>query len=191
MRKDWDSYFMSICDLVSQRSTCDKRNVGSVIVRDNIILSTGYNGSISGLEHCSSPSRYFICSSCKKENDASHTRVFVRCTYCDYEFKQLENVILYEGGHIIDDTGSCIRTVHAETNAIAHAAKFGISINKSILYTTDSPCWNCFKTIVSSGIREVVYKRLYKKSFDRVTEFANKIYYKDDNTCFILRRYEG
>jgi len=52
-RPDWDSYFMAITILVSKRSTCIRRSVGAVIVKDKRILSTGYNGAPSGIEHCS------------------------------------------------------------------------------------------------------------------------------------------
>lgn len=51
-RADWDRYFMDIARVVSSRSTCDRKFVGAVIVRDKTILSTGYNGSIRKLEHC-------------------------------------------------------------------------------------------------------------------------------------------
>ncbi len=51
-RMSWDDYFMSIAAMVSSRSTCPRKSVGAVIVRDHTILSTGYNGSIRGLGHC-------------------------------------------------------------------------------------------------------------------------------------------
>ena len=51
-RVDWDEYFMNIAKVVSSRSTCDRKFVGAVIVRDKTILSTGYNGSIRKLAHC-------------------------------------------------------------------------------------------------------------------------------------------
>ncbi|NVM35121.1 MAG: dCMP deaminase family protein [Candidatus Lokiarchaeota archaeon] len=47
-----DTYFMKIAEVVSMRSSCIKRNVGAVLVKDNHILSTGYNGAPSGLPHC-------------------------------------------------------------------------------------------------------------------------------------------
>lgn len=53
MRPAWDEYFMSIVDMVKTRSTCMRRQVGAVIVRDKRILTTGYNGTPSGLKHCS------------------------------------------------------------------------------------------------------------------------------------------
>lgn len=51
-RPDWDTYFMEIASLVSKRSTCLRRQVGAVIVKDRNILSTGYNGAPSGITHC-------------------------------------------------------------------------------------------------------------------------------------------
>ncbi|MFH1262228.1 MAG: cytidine/deoxycytidylate deaminase family protein [Pseudomonadota bacterium] len=52
-RIGWDAYFMKIAEQVATRSTCDRRYVGAVIVRDKMILSTGYNGSVRGMPHCS------------------------------------------------------------------------------------------------------------------------------------------
>ena len=52
-RVSWDQYFMNIARQVATRATCDRKHVGAVLVRDKTILSTGYNGSIRGLPHCS------------------------------------------------------------------------------------------------------------------------------------------
>ena len=51
-RVSWEDYFMNIAKQVASRSTCDRKHVGAVIVRDRTILSTGYNGSIRGMPHC-------------------------------------------------------------------------------------------------------------------------------------------
>jgi dCMP deaminase len=51
-RLPWDRYFMQIAIQVATRSTCDRKHVGAVIVRDKTILSTGYNGSVRGMPHC-------------------------------------------------------------------------------------------------------------------------------------------
>jgi dCMP deaminase len=51
-RASWDEYFMNIARVVATRATCDRKHVGAVLVRDRTILSTGYNGSIRGLPHC-------------------------------------------------------------------------------------------------------------------------------------------
>jgi dCMP deaminase len=52
VRAGWDEYFMGIAGQVATRSTCDRKRVGAVLVRDKTILSTGYNGSIRGMAHC-------------------------------------------------------------------------------------------------------------------------------------------
>lgn len=51
-RPEWDRYFMDIAELVATRSTCLRRRVGAVLVRERRILATGYNGAPSGLRHC-------------------------------------------------------------------------------------------------------------------------------------------
>jgi dCMP deaminase len=51
-RPTWDEYFMKITHLVSERSTCMRRKVGAIIVKDKRIISTGYNGAPRGLAHC-------------------------------------------------------------------------------------------------------------------------------------------
>jgi len=51
-RPSWDTYFMNITTLVAQRSTCTRRAVGAIIVKDKRILSTGYNGAPTGIRHC-------------------------------------------------------------------------------------------------------------------------------------------
>ena len=48
-RPSWEAYFMNITELVAQRSTCTRRAVGSIVVKDKRILSTGYNGAPSGI----------------------------------------------------------------------------------------------------------------------------------------------
>lgn len=118
-RASWDRYFMQIALDVSTRSTCDRKFVGAVIVRDKMILSTGYNGSIRGLPHCD------------------------------------------EVGHEMDN-GHCVRTVHAEANAIVQAARTGSNIDGSDIYVTASPCYNCFKLIANSGIKRIFYGELYR-----------------------------
>jgi dCMP deaminase len=51
-RPSWDQYFMSIAELVAQRATCIRRQVGAVLVRDKRIVTTGYNGVPTGIQHC-------------------------------------------------------------------------------------------------------------------------------------------
>ena len=75
-------------------------------------------------------------------------------------------------GCIMED-GHCVATVHAEANAIIQAAKNGVSLENSELYTTASPCWNCFKLIVNTGIRRIYYGELYRD--ERSKEVAREL----------------
>lgn len=52
MRASWDEYFMEIAEIVKTRATCIRRQIGAVTVKDNRIITTGYNGAPSGLKHC-------------------------------------------------------------------------------------------------------------------------------------------
>lgn len=63
-RVPWDIYFMNIATSVATRSTCDRKFVGAVIVRDKTILSTGYNGSIRSLPHCSDVGHQMVDGHC-------------------------------------------------------------------------------------------------------------------------------
>lgn len=82
-RMSWDEYFMSMAILASKRSTCLRRQVGAVIVKNNVILSTGYNGAPKGIENCCdkgecirqklhipSGERHELCMAVHAENNA-------------------------------------------------------------------------------------------------------------------------
>ena len=57
---------------------------------------------------------------------------------------------------------NCYRTIHAEINAIAQAAKHGISIRDAIIYVTHTPCIHCLKVLINTGIRTICYETEYK-----------------------------
>jgi dCMP deaminase len=121
---------MSIARVVATRSTCDRKHVGAVIVRDRIILATGYNGSIRGLPHCD------------------------------------------DAGHLMQD-GHCVRTVHAEANAIAQAARAGVRIESGSIYVTASPCFGCFKLVANAGLTRIVFGEFYRDEL--IFEFAKAL----------------
>lgn len=64
-------------------------------------------------------------------------------------------------GHLMED-GHCVRTVHAEVNAIVQAAKKGVAVEGATIYITCNPCWNCFKSITNAGISQIVYGEFYR-----------------------------
>ncbi len=123
-RPSWDEYFMGIAHEVANRSTCERAQVGAVIVKNKRIITTGYNGSPSGLPHCTE----------------------VGC--------------LMENGH-------CIRTLHAEQNAIIQAALHGVSTAGASIYVTHQPCFLCAKMIINAGIVRIVYDNAYPDDLSR------------------------
>jgi len=129
-RVSWERYFMNLAIQAATRSTCPRKSVGAVIVRDKTVLSTGYNGSLRGAPHCTEVG-------CLMEND------------------------------------HCIRTVHAEANALVQAAHNGVRLEGAEIYVTASPCFNCFKLIVNAGIRRVCYGEFYRD--DKVLRFADEL----------------
>jgi len=126
-RASWDEYFMAIASEVATRATCDRKHVGAVIMRDKMILATGYNGSLRGLPHCD------------------------------------------EDGHLMEE-GHCVRTVHAEANAIVQAARNGVRLEDADIYVTASPCFGCFKLVANAGIRRIVFGEFYRDH--RIFEFS-------------------
>ncbi len=121
---------MNLASQAATRSTCPRKSVGAVIVRDKTVLSTGYNGSIRGAPHCTE-------AGCLMEND------------------------------------HCIRTVHAEANALIQAARHGIRLEEAQIYVTASPCFNCFKLITNAGIRTVYFGEFYRD--EKVLQFAEEL----------------
>lgn len=124
-RPDWDNYFMKIAELVSERSTCLRRKVGAVVVKDKRILSTGYNGAPSGISHCEevgcirekmkipSGERHELCRGLHAEQNAilqaayhgvsiKGSKLYVTCHPCSVCAKMIinagiEEVIIKEG----------------------------------------------------------------------------------------------
>ncbi len=75
-----------------------------------------------------------------------------------------------EVGHMMED-GHCVRTIHAEANAIVQAARHGARIEGANIYVTASPCWPCFKMIANAGIVKIVYGEFYRDG--RIHEAAS------------------
>jgi dCMP deaminase len=75
-------------------------------------------------------------------------------------------------GHLMEE-GHCVRTVHAESNAIAQAAKNGVRIDAASIYVTASPCWACFRLIANSGIQRIVFGEFYRDP--KIFEFSTAL----------------
>jgi dCMP deaminase len=141
MRPSWNEYFLLIAKLVSTRSTCNSRPTGAVLVKDRQILATGYNGSMPGALHCTDQTM----------PDGS--------PYCHRRALQIADVDKY----------NYCRASHAEANAIAQAARYGVAIKGATLYVTLEPCFVCLKLLATAQITRVYFEMPYE-SRDRVRD---------------------
>lgn len=132
IRPSWDEYFMEVAEVVARRSTCLRRQIGAILVKDKRILATGYNGAPSGLRHC------------------------VECGCLREELKVPSG-----------ERHEICRALHAEQNAIVQAARYGISVKDSTLYTTAEPCVLCAKMLINAGIVKIVYRDRYPDELAR------------------------
>lgn len=126
-RISWDEYFLKQAELVSQRSSCERAQVGAVVTVNRNCIATGYNGGVAGLDNCD------------------------------------------EVGHRLEE-GHCIRTVHAEMNAILQCARNGHAMDGATIYVTHFPCINCMKSLAQAGVKRIVYQHDYRNH-----EFAEEI----------------
>ena len=111
-----DRRYLRMATIWAENSYCVRRQVGALLVKDDMIISDGYNGTPSGFENV-----------CEDENGL--TKPYV---------------------------------LHAEANAITKVARSNNSSQDSTLYVTASPCMECSKLIIQSGIKRVVFHDLYR-----------------------------
>lgn len=128
---------MSVAEVFATRSTCSRAHVGVVIAREGRILTTGYNGAPAGMDHCDHSSEYEL------HYDEETTRQ------------------LYGTMGKPPDRG-CTVSVHAEANAIAYAARYGIGLEGAELYSTYVPCLPCAQLVINAGISKIFVKHLYR-----------------------------
>ena len=130
-RIPWNQYFMLQAVLLSLRSTCERLSVGAILVRDKRVIAGGYNGAVSGDDHC----------------------IDVGC-------------------YVVD--GHCLRTIHAEMNAVLQCSKFGIPTDGAEIYVTDFPCLQCTKSLLQAGIKKIYYMRNYHNDDDAIRLLKRK-----------------
>lgn len=111
-----DKRYLRMAAIWAENSYCKRRQVGALLVKDQMIISDGYNGTPSGFENI-----------CEDENNV--TKPYV---------------------------------LHAEANAITKVAASSNSSKDATIYVTSSPCIECAKLIIQSGIKRVVYSENYR-----------------------------
>ena len=140
--------FMAIAELIATESKCVSWKVGSIIVKDDRIISTGYNGTRTGAKNCCDHARDMKWIEPRYNPVAPHNNLYV----LNPDFREEHS------------SWSKVNEIHAELNSILFAAKNGFSIDGATMYVTVSPCPDCAKSISQSGIKKVFYKQLYDKN---------------------------
>lgn len=150
MCRNFDKSYLRIALEVGSRSYAVRHKVGAVIVKDNNIISYGFNGTPSGFDNC--------CENEVKcdvdwdelisslDNGSSVCAAYNRdCSKCPHHYLVTKPEVL-----------------HAESNAITKLARSTQSSEGATLYVTLSPCFDCAKLIIQSGIKRVVYMEKYR-----------------------------
>lgn len=152
-QKYFDEMYMQLAVNMSKLSTCSRVQVGAVLVVEDRPLLSGYNGSPKGHEHCIDIYQAKFEEYCKLNKEPIGI----------FTFKDFMNLseIREEHGRF-----SRLHEIHAEINIISQAAYKGLATKGGKLYITHSPCNDCCKSILTAGIKEIVFKELY----DRETE---------------------
>ena len=143
MRPSWQDYFLEITRLVAKRSTCLRRNVGALIVKDKRILATGYNGAPTGLSHC-------LDVGCMRENLAippGERHEICRGIHAE------QNVILQAALYGVSIKGAVLYCTH---QPCALCAKMAINAGISrIIYSGDYPDELAAKMLKEAGVELV------------------------------------
>ena len=172
--KNYHKAFIRMAYIWAEESYCKRRQVGSMIAKDSRPISGGYNGTPSGEDNCceedfgslSDIETAFLDIDIKNKellNMDSISKDFCKengLTLVSFEKKSNKIIVKYRRPSIRTKDS----VIHAEANAIAYAAKEGISTKGCTMYVTLSPCMNCSNLIIQSGITTVVYSEDYRDS---------------------------
>jgi len=146
MRPSWDEYFMEIAEVVKKRSTCTRRQVGAILVKDKQILTTGYNGSPKNLEHCDK-------TGCKRQElniPSGQRHELCRALHAE------QNAIIQAAHNGVGINGA---TLYVTTRPCVLCAKMCINAGiRKIIYKGDYPDDMSNEMLEESGIEMINLK---------------------------------
>ena len=142
----YDKKYLRMAEIWATNSYATRSKVGALIIKDNMIISDGYNGTPHGFDNACE-----VEVKCDVETDSldAGESICIKynrdCSCCPHHYFVTKPEVL-----------------HAEANAITKVAKSTNSSDGSTLYVTLSPCLECAKLIIQAGIKRVVYKDEYR-----------------------------
>ena len=144
MKQKFIDYYMDVAERTSKLSSAIRRQVGAVIVKDNRILSYGYNGMPTGWDNTCENKEYM-------PGDQRDGQLYPHEEY-DKEVESNRRYRLITKDEVL----------HAESNAIAKVSGSTESSEDATLFVTTAPCIHCAKMIFQSGIKSVFYRDTYR-----------------------------
>ena len=144
MKQKFIDYYMDVAERTSKLSSAIRRQVGAVIVKDNRILSYGYNGMPTGWDNTCENKEYM-------PGDQRDGNLYPHEEY-DKEVESNRRYRLITKDEVL----------HAESNAIAKVSGSTESSEDATLFVTTAPCIHCAKMIFQSGIKSVFYRDTYR-----------------------------
>lgn len=145
---EYDCTYMEIAQCIAKLSYAIRNKVGAIILSKNgQIISQGFNGTPTGQDNCCEE---VICGSHFNDGTCNcgcqdNEKTIYRCKPCEFCTLVTKKSVL-----------------HAESNAIAKCAKWLNTTEESTIYVTLSPCYDCSKLIIQSGIKRVVFSDTYR-----------------------------
>ena len=146
MKEKYIDAYMDVAERFSKLSSAVRLQVGSIVVKDDRIISLGYNGTPNGWDN---DCEYKIYQEDDKQNWQGADNTDLQYPYTDYEGNPYRLTSKPE-------------VLHAEMNALMKLAKYNESGNNAAIFITHSPCIDCAKGIYQAGIKEVYYKHNYR-----------------------------
>jgi dCMP deaminase len=168
-RPSFNETFLNTCFIWSERSSCQKLQTATVIVKNNNIISIGYNGVPSKKKHCTDYWREFFYHAKFKNQLNTNNEYNLFCKEIISELKYNDNLISNISTYdefiqselfkVLHHYWSDKNELHAELNALLQAET---SVKDAELYTLYSPCRQCAKSIISAKISKVYYRNEYQ-----------------------------
>lgn len=144
--------YMEIAEIVSKQSSAKRLQVGAIVVKEDRIISIGYNGMPAGWTN-----------ECEKKVYADETNFQSK----DWEFVEEDSGLLLKYNTVTKD-----EVIHAEANAIAKLARSSESGENSTMFLTHAPCIHCAKQIYTAGVKKLYYRNTYRDT--KGLEFLGK-----------------
>lgn len=143
--KKFNRFYIDVLNSLKTYSTCSRLQVAAILVNDSRILSSGYNGVAKG------------CRECNKMYARSSDGKILFTNYLTKHVTSMNEAQYRKEHHEFADKYE----IHAEMNCLGFALKNNTDIRGAQLYLTTSPCLNCSKLIIVSGIKEVYFLEEY------------------------------